>query len=78
MPTVFAPGSIDGAASPAAGLWTLAHDASPAGWSASRDLGASGNEARLGPDYRTLYFSAADRRVHRISLAPWLLPRPAR
>jgi len=36
------------------------------------------NEARLGPDHRTLYFSAADRRVHRISLAPWLLPRPAR
>jgi hypothetical protein len=38
----------------------------------------SGNEARLGPDHRTLYFSAADRRIHRTSLAPWLLPRRAR
>lgn len=50
--------------------------ATPAGWSTPRDLGASGDEARLSPDQRTLYFNGAGQRVHRISLAPWWLPRP--
>jgi hypothetical protein len=53
--------------------------ATPGGWSTPRDLGVAGNEARLGPDHATLYFSAADQRVHRMSLGPWLPPpRPTR
>lgn len=50
--------------------------ATPAGWSTPRDLGVAGNEARLSPDHRTLYFSAADQRIHRVALAPWLPHRP--
>ncbi|HKR76140.1 MAG TPA: hypothetical protein VJR95_05705 [Rhodanobacter sp.] len=41
-------------------------------WSAPVDLGVAGDEARLGPDRTTLYFSAADHRIHRLALAPWL------
>jgi hypothetical protein len=46
------------------------------GWSAPKDLGVAGNEARLGPDHRTLYFNASDQRVHSMSLASWLQGRP--
>ena len=42
------------------------------GWSTPVDLGVAGDEARLGPDRTTLYFSAADHRIHRLALAPWL------
>lgn len=53
--------------------------ATSGGWSTPRDLGVAGNEARLGPDRATLYFSAADQRIHRMSLDPWLPPpRPTR
>ena len=41
-------------------------------WSAPVDLGVVGDEARLGPDRKTLYFSAADHRIHRLALDPWL------
>jgi len=50
--------------------------ATPAGWSAPRDLGVAGNEARLSPDHRTLYFNGAGQRIHRLSLAAWLPARP--
>jgi hypothetical protein len=50
--------------------------ATPAGWSTPRDLGVAGNEARLSPDHRTLYFNAADQRIHRLPLAAWLAARP--
>ncbi|MBD8881729.1 PD40 domain-containing protein [Rhodanobacter sp. 7MK24] len=42
------------------------------GWSAPLDLGVAGDEARLGPDHTTLYFSATDHRIHRLALTPWL------
>lgn len=42
------------------------------GWSTPVDLGIAGDEARLGPDHVTLYFSAADHRIHRLALTPWL------
>jgi len=51
--------------------------ATPGGWSTPRDLGVAGNEARLGADHRTLYFDAADQRIHRLPLAAWLPGRPA-
>ncbi len=50
----------------------------PGGWSAPLDLGLAGNEARLGADRTTLYYTAPDHRIHRVSLAPWLQHRPAR
>jgi len=50
----------------------------PGGWSTPTDLGLAGDEARLGPDRTTLYYSAPDHRIHRVSLAPWLLQRPPR
>ena len=46
--------------------------ATPGGWSAPTDLGVAGDEARLGPDHATLYYSAPDHRIHRVSLASWL------
>jgi Tol biopolymer transport system component len=46
--------------------------ATPSGWSRPVRLGPSGYEARLGPDPSTLYFTAADHRIHRLSIAPWL------
>lgn len=42
------------------------------GWSTPQPLGIAGTEARLSPDGATLYFSAADRRVHRFDLDGWL------
>ncbi|MBD8898802.1 PD40 domain-containing protein [Rhodanobacter sp. DHG33] len=45
------------------------------GWNTPTDLGVVGDEARLGPDHTTLYFSAADHRIHRLMLAPWLAQR---
>jgi Periplasmic component of the Tol biopolymer transport system len=42
------------------------------GWSRPLDLGIAGDEARLGPDRKTLYFSATDHRIHRLALTPWL------
>jgi len=44
-------------------------------WSKPADLGLAGDEARLGPDRKTLYFSAPDHRIHRIPLARWLTRR---
>lgn len=52
--------------------------AAPDGWSTPMDLGLAGDEARLGPDHTTLYYSAPDHRIHRVSLAPWLQHRPPR
>ena len=46
--------------------------ATPGGWSAPMDLGVAGDEARLGADRNTLYYSAPDHHIHRVSLAPWL------
>jgi Tol biopolymer transport system component len=46
--------------------------ATPEGWSAPVDLGVAGDEARLGADRHTLYYSAPDHRIHRLSLARWL------
>ncbi|MFC5581422.1 TolB family protein [Rhodanobacter terrae] len=46
--------------------------ATPAGWGLPIHLGPSGEEARLDPDLSTLYFTAADHRIHRLSLRPWL------
>jgi len=46
--------------------------ATPAGWSTPLDLGVAGNEARLNPDHRALYFNAADQHIHRLPLAAWL------
>lgn len=51
--------------------------ATTAGWSAPRDLGVSGNEARLSPDHRMLYFNGTDQHVQQLSLATWLPPAPA-
>jgi Tol biopolymer transport system component len=42
------------------------------GWSAPQPLGPLGAEARLSPDLATLYYSSADQRIHRFSLADWL------
>jgi hypothetical protein len=50
----------------------------PGGWSTPVDLGLAGNEARLGPDHATLYYTAPDHRIHRLSLARWLQHRPPR
>lgn len=50
--------------------------ATPAGWSTPRDLGVAGNEARLSPDHRALYFNGTGQRIHRLSLAAWLPARP--
>ncbi len=50
--------------------------ASAGGWSTPIPLGPAGNESRLSPDHRTLYFSGAGQRIHRLSLAPWLRRRP--
>lgn len=52
--------------------------ATPDGWSTPVDLGIAGDEARLGADRGTLYYSAPDHRIHRVSLAPWLDHRLAR
>lgn len=52
--------------------------AAPGGWAAPVDLGVAGDEPRLGPDHATLYYSAPDHRIHRMSLAPWLRHRPPR
>ena len=46
--------------------------ATPAGWGQPIHLGPSGEEARLDPDLSTLYFTAADNRIHRLSLRPSL------
>lgn len=46
------------------------------GWSTPLDLGVAGNEARLGADRSTLYYSAPDHRIHRLSLRRWLAERP--
>ncbi|MGH8157392.1 MAG: TolB family protein [Rhodanobacter sp.] len=46
--------------------------ATPAGWSQPIQLGPSGDEARLGPDLSTLYFSATDHRIQSMPIAPWL------
>lgn len=49
------------------------------GWSTPVPLGPSGTESRLSPDRATLYFSGADKRIHRFALAHWLgrhAPRP--
>ena len=51
--------------------------ATPQGWSTPLDLGIVGNEARLSAERTTLYYSAPDGCVHRISLARWLSARPA-
>ncbi|MEP6900085.1 MAG: hypothetical protein ABI870_16285 [Rhodanobacter sp.] len=45
-------------------------------WSLPIDLGKAGTEARLDPDGATIYFSGSDKRVHRLSLAPWLARHP--
>lgn len=46
--------------------------ATPSGWSTPVDLGVAGDEARLGADRGTLYYSAPDHRIHQLSLAHWL------
>ncbi|WP_161596202.1 PD40 domain-containing protein [Rhodanobacter glycinis] len=46
--------------------------ATPAGWGQPIHLGPSGEEARLDPDLSTVYFTAADNRIHHLSIAPWL------
>jgi hypothetical protein len=58
-------------ASPSGGDLFIAF-ATPAGWSVPVDLGVAGDEARLGADRGTLYYSAPDHRIHRLSLARWL------
>jgi WD40 repeat protein len=63
-------------ASPSGGDLFMAF-AVPGGWGAPRDLGVAGDEARLGADRSTLYYSAPDHRIHRLSLARWLPARPA-
>lgn len=42
------------------------------GWSAPVPLGPSGTESRLSPDRATLYFSGADKRIHRFALGEWM------
>lgn len=48
------------------------------GWSTPQPLGIAGTEARLSPDGATLYFSAADRHIHRFDLDGWLKRHAAR
>jgi Periplasmic component of the Tol biopolymer transport system len=54
--------------------------ATATGWSTPIPLGPAGTEARLASDLDTLHFSAADDRIHRISIGRWLaqhaVPRP--
>jgi Tol biopolymer transport system component len=51
--------------------------ATPAGWGPPIHLGPSGQEARLDPNLSTLYFTAADNRIHHMSITPWLADRAA-
>ncbi|HET6805602.1 MAG TPA: hypothetical protein VFH59_09210, partial [Frateuria sp.] len=48
------------------------------GWSTPVPLGPSGTESRLSPDRTTLYYSGADKRIHRFALADWLDRHPHR
>jgi Tol biopolymer transport system component len=51
--------------------------ATPAGWGQPIHLGPSGEEARLDPNLSTLYFTAADKRIHHMSITPWLMEHVA-
>ncbi|HWX65899.1 MAG TPA: hypothetical protein VNZ27_05650 [Rhodanobacter sp.] len=51
--------------------------ATPTGWGEPIHLGPSGEEARLDPDLSALYFTAADNRIHRMSITPWLADHAA-
>lgn len=42
------------------------------GWNTPVALGPSGIESRLAPDLSALYFSGADKRIHRFPLGAWL------
>lgn len=42
------------------------------GWDTPVALGPSGIESRLAPDLSALYFSGADKRIHRFPLGAWL------
>lgn len=46
--------------------------ATSAGWGQPIHLGPSGDEARLDPAHSTLYFTAADQRIHRLPISRWL------
>lgn len=48
------------------------------GWSTPVALGPSGTESRLSPDRATLYYSGADKRIHRFALADWIKQHAAR
>lgn len=48
-----------------------------AGWGPPIHLGPSGEEARLDPDLSTLYFTAADKHIHHLSITLWLAEHAA-